>query len=119
MNDTVGSPLREAVRAGHQHLVETLLAHGAKVQPETLKGQSMPLHIACERGDEQCVALLVQAHADPSLVDAHGATAIALLRRRGLLESRIASLLALQEAAADGSTDALRSHQAEAPRVTE
>jgi len=107
VNDTVGSPLREAVRGGHQHLVETLLAHGAKLQPETLKGQTMPLHVACERGDEQCVALLVHSRADPSLVDAHGATAIALLRRRGLPESRIASLLAPHEAAANSSTGAL------------
>jgi len=119
VNDTAGSPLREAVRGGHHRLVETLITHGAKLQPETLKGQSMPLHVACERGDEQCVALLVHARADPLLADAHGLTATDLLRRRGLPESHIASLLAQQGAAADGDAAALCCLAAEAQRATE
>lgn len=119
VNDTVGSPLREAVRGGNRQLVETLLAHGAKLQPETLKGQSMPLHVACERGDEQCLALLVEARADPSLADAHGMTAVDLLRRRGLLESHIASLLAPPDSATNGRTGALCRDEAEAQRATE
>lgn len=94
VNDTSGSPLYSAVKAGKRSVVEALLTHGASVQPNAgVEATAMPLHAACEKGDEYLVSLLVRARADPSLGNASGLTAFDLLRRRGLADGAIVSLL--------------------------
>lgn len=108
VNDTVGSPLRDAVRSGKRTVVEALLTHGASVEVKPGFVGSMPLHAACEKGDEYLVSLLVRSRADPSLGDTAGLTAFDLLRRRGLPDGQIVQLLSSPSAAggADGSTGA-------------
>lgn len=94
VNDTEGLPLRDAVRAGKRGAAEALLAHGAVVQPAAREGGvDTPLHAACEKGDEHLVALLVRSRADPACGSTTGQTAFDLLRRRGLADGQIASLL--------------------------
>lgn len=108
VNDTAGSPLRDAVRSGKRGVVEALLTHGASVDLKPGIAGSVPLHAACEKGDEYLVSLLVRARADPSLSDAAGLTAFDLLRRRGLPDGQIVQLLSPPAGAggADGSTGA-------------
>jgi ankyrin repeat protein len=107
VNDTAGSILRDAVRSGKRGLVEALLTHGASVELKHGSTGSMPLHAACEKGDEHFVALLVRARADPSLSDAAGLTAFDLLRRRGFPDGQIVQLLNPPVVAGDaGSTGA-------------
>lgn len=115
VNDTSGSPLRDAVKAGKRAVVEALLTHGAAVHPKALDCENegaaaadkkMPLHAACEKGDEYVVKLLVRSRADPSLSDAAGLTAFDLLRRRGLGDRQIVALLSSPTSGndADGGT---------------
>jgi len=108
VNDTAGSPLRDAVRSGKRAVVEALLTHGASVELKPGSVGSMPLHAACEKGDEYLVGLLVRARADPSLSDAAGLTAFDLLRRRKLTDGQIVQLLSPPAGVggADGSTGA-------------
>lgn len=108
VNDTAGSPLRDAVRSGKRGVVEALLTHGASVDLKPGVVGSMPLHAACEKGDEYLVGLLVRARADPSLSDLAGLTAFDLLRRRGMTDGQIVQLLSPPAAVggADGSTGA-------------
>lgn len=108
VNDTAGLPLRDAVKAGRRAVVEALLTNGAAVQPPDTAGVSTPLHVACERGDEYLVSLLVRSRAEPSLGDAAGKTAFDLLRRRNLPDSHIVSLLSNPRSGSpgDGSTGA-------------
>jgi len=93
VNDTAGSPLRDAVKAGQRSVVEALLTNGASVNSTAVVGGATALHAACEKGDEQVVSLLVRSRADPSIGDASGLTAFDLLRRRGLPDGKIAGLL--------------------------
>lgn len=105
VNDTAGSPLRDAVRSGKRAIVEALLTHGAAVHPKPGSAGLMPLHAACEKGDEYLVSLLVKNRADPSLSDTTGLTAFDILSRRGLAGSQVAELLSLPAfAATEGST---------------
>jgi len=108
VNDTAGSPLRDAVKSGKRAVVEALLTHGASVELKPGSVGSMPLHAACEKGDEYLVGLLVRARADPSLSDAAGLTAFDLLRRRKLTDGQIVQLLSPPAGVggADGSTGA-------------
>lgn len=107
VNDTAGSPLRDAVRSGKRPVVEALLTHGASVDLKPGSVGSMPLHAACEKGDEYLVSLLIRARADPSLGDMAGNTAYDLLRRRGLPDEHIAQLLSpVAAGGADGCTGA-------------
>jgi len=112
VNDTVGLPLRDVVRAGKRAAVEALLTHGAHVQlPATAAdgaeaaAADTPLHAACAKGDEYLVSLLVRSKADPSRTDATGLTAFDLLRRRGMPDKHIVALLRSPgPSAQDGST---------------
>jgi len=105
VNDTAGSPLRDAVKAGKRAVVEALVTHGATVQPKASDACPAPLHAACEKGNEYLISLLVRARADPSFADAAGQTAFDLLRRRGLPDGHIMTLLTPPAAAAqDGGT---------------
>lgn len=107
VNDTAGSPLRDAVRSGKRAVVEALLTHGANVELKPGSSGSLPLHAACEKGDEYVVSLLVRARADPSSRDAAGLTAFDLLRRRGLPDGQIVQLLSPAGAGGvEGSTGA-------------
>jgi ankyrin repeat protein len=108
VNDTIGSPLRDAVRSGKRGMVEALLTHGASVEMKPGVVGNPPLHAACEKGDEYLVSLLVRARADPSLSNAAGQTAFDLLRRRGLPDGQIVNLLRppIGVGGADGSTGA-------------
>lgn len=115
VNDTAGSPLRDAVRSGKRAVVEALLTHGANVELKPGSIGSLPLHAACEKaskaacekGDENLVSLLVRARADPSIRDAAGLTAFDLLRRRGLPDGQIVQLLSPPGGGgAEGSTGA-------------
>eukprot|EP00441_Pelagodinium_beii_P033455 CAMPEP_0197626912 /NCGR_PEP_ID=MMETSP1338-20131121/5681_1 /TAXON_ID=43686 ORGANISM="Pelagodinium beii, Strain RCC1491" /NCGR_SAMPLE_ID=MMETSP1338 /ASSEMBLY_ACC=CAM_ASM_000754 /LENGTH=456 /DNA_ID=CAMNT_0043197507 /DNA_START=52 /DNA_END=1422 /DNA_ORIENTATION=+ len=103
VNDTSGSPLRDAVKSGQKSIVEALLTNGASVNATAVAGGATALHAACEKGDEHLVSLLVHSRADPSLGDASGLTAFDLLRRRGLPDGKIVSLLKPPEA--DGGQD--------------
>lgn len=106
VNDTAGSPLRDAVKAGKRTVAEALLTHGASVNSTAVAGGATALHAACEKGDEHLVSLLVRSRANPSLGDASGLTAFDLLRRRGMLDDRIVALLSPPAAAGldDGGT---------------
>lgn len=109
VNDTIGSPLRDAVRTGRRGVVEALLTHGAMVHPPPDGSATMPfcspLHTACEKGDEYLVTLLVRSRSDPSVRNASGMTAFDLLRRRGLADGRIMAMLSPPAAASvDGCT---------------
>jgi len=107
VNDTTGSLLRDAVKSGKRGIVEALLTHGASVELKPGTVGSMPLHAACERGDEYLVTLLVRARADPSAADLAGNTAFDLLRRRCLPDGHIVALLTPPAGqASDGSTGA-------------
>lgn len=102
VNDTAGTPLRDAVKASKRVVVEALLTHGAAVNKKAPVGGATALHAACEKtSDESLVALLVRARADPSLGDASGTTAFDLLRRRGLPDGQIVSLLSAPAVAED------------------
>jgi len=103
VNDTASSPLRDAIKAGKRGAFEALLTHGAAVNVAGDLGVT-PLHAACEKGDEYLVSLLVRAHADPSTEDSSGRTAFDLLRRRGLSDGHIASLLQPAAGGEEGST---------------
>lgn len=107
VNDTAGCPLRDAVRHGKRGVVEALLTHGASVELKPGSIGSMPLHAACEKGDEYFVSLLVRSRADPSVRDMAGLTAFDLLRRRGLPDGQIVQLLSPPGCGGgDGSTGA-------------
>jgi ankyrin repeat protein len=108
VNDTAGSPLRDAVKSGKRAIAEALLTHGASIELKPGSAGSMPLHAACEKGDEYLVGLLVRSRADPSSSDAAGLTAFDLLRRRGLPDGQIVQLLTPPSPAGggDGSTGA-------------
>lgn len=108
VNNTAGSPLRDAVRSGKRGVVEALLTHGASVELKPGAVGSMPLHAACEKGDEYLVSLLVRARADPSLSDMAGLTAFDLLRRKGLPDGQIVQLLSppTPSGGADGGSGA-------------
>ncbi|CAK0884048.1 unnamed protein product, partial [Prorocentrum cordatum] len=94
VNDTAGCPLRDAVRAGKTVVVEALLARGAALHPAAHDAdRSSALHVACERGNEPLIALLVGRRADQSLRDAAGRTPLDLLLKRGMPEAQAASLL--------------------------
>lgn len=96
VNDTAGSTLFDAVQCGKRTVVEALLTHGVHVNAssDASKASSTgPLHAACERGDEHLISLLVRARADPSIADDRGITALDMLRRRGLQDGHIMSLL--------------------------
>jgi len=115
VNDTAGSPLRDAVRAGKRSVAEALLTHGASVELRPGVVGQLPLHAACEKGDEYLVSLLVRSRADPSLSDAAGQTAFDLLRRRGLPDVQIVALLSPPSGGggSDGSTGATTESQAD------
>lgn len=105
VNDTAGSALRDAVRAGRRSVVEALLTQGASVHPKPGPGGAMPLHVACEKGDEHLVSLLVRNRADPEIKDVSGRKAFDLLRKRGLPDAHILNLLSPpSERAGDGGT---------------
>lgn len=93
VNDTAGSPLRDAVKASKRSVAEALLTHGASVNSTSVTDGATALHAACEKGDEHLVALLVRSRANPSLGDAKGLTAFDLLRRRGMPDGSIVALL--------------------------
>mmetsp|Transcript_66770 Transcript_66770/g.145657 ORF Transcript_66770/g.145657 Transcript_66770/m.145657 type:complete len:432 (-) Transcript_66770:111-1406(-) len=106
VNDTAGSPLRDAVKAGKRGVAESLLTQGAAAQPRC--GGSLPLHAACERGDEELISMLLRASADSSSRDANGLTAVDLLRQRRMDDGRIVALLSVGQrdpmGGLDGST---------------
>ncbi|CAE7301825.1 Ank3 [Symbiodinium natans] len=107
VNATAGSPLRDAVKASKKSVVEALLTHGVGVNGAANAGATA-LHAACERGDEYLVQLLVRSRADPSLNDLSGLTAFDLLRRRGLSDGKIVTLLSPPAASGDdGGTGSL------------
>lgn len=93
VNDTAGSPLRDAVKASKRSVAEALITHGASVHSTSVTDGATALHAACEKGDEHLVALLVRSRANPSLGDAKGLTAFDLLRRRGMTDGNIVALL--------------------------
>lgn len=94
VNDTSGSPLRNAVKTESRGTVEALLTHGAIVNPKGGDGVTeTPLHAACQLGDEYIVGLLMQHRADPSLKDKAGLTAFDLLRKRKFSDAQIVALL--------------------------
>jgi len=105
VNDSAGSPLRDAVRLKKRTLVETLLTQGASVHPRGFFGNMMPLHVACDIFDEYLISLLIKHRADPSLRDASGRTCFDILHKRGLPDSLITQLLQpVHGEASDGST---------------
>lgn len=108
VNDTKGMPLRDAVKGKRRSIAEALITHGAAVTPpKGAEASSSPLHVACDNGDEYLVSLLIRARSDPSLGDAAGLTAFDLLRRRGLPDGHIVSLLSPpNNTGNDGSTGA-------------
>lgn len=53
------TPLMEATRLGHHAIARVLLQRGADTQSTDVEGKSS-LHIACERGDEAFVVLLLE-----------------------------------------------------------
>eukprot|EP00933_Yihiella_yeosuensis_P057488 TRINITY_DN5732_c0_g3_i1.p1 TRINITY_DN5732_c0_g3~~TRINITY_DN5732_c0_g3_i1.p1 ORF type:complete len:494 (+),score=114.43 TRINITY_DN5732_c0_g3_i1:73-1554(+) len=93
VNDTTAPLLRDAVKAGKRTVAEALLTHGASVNTKAPVGGATALHAACEKGDEHLISLLIRFNASPSLGDAANMTAFDILRRRGLPDGRIASLL--------------------------
>lgn len=104
VNDTAGLVLQDAIKAGKRAIVEALLTHGAFVQPMKDDAPTTPLHMACEKGDEYLVSLLVRARADPSKVNSAGQTSFDVLRKRGLPDGHIKSLLAAPDVMSDGGT---------------
>mmetsp|Transcript_40678 Transcript_40678/g.75632 ORF Transcript_40678/g.75632 Transcript_40678/m.75632 type:complete len:407 (+) Transcript_40678:147-1367(+) len=103
VNDTSGSPLRDAVKAGKRGIAEALLTHGAAVDCKSGLTGGTPLHAACENKDEYLVSLLVRARADPSVSDTAGLTAFDLLRRRGLPDGQIVPLLSPPQESTGGT----------------
>lgn len=114
VNDTAGSPLRDAVKSGKRALVETLLTHGASVEirpaldadKQNVMMTQSPLQAACEKGDEYLVTLLVRAGAATSACDAAGNSPTELLKRRGFADSKIVQLLTPPSAAGVAETGA-------------
>merc|ERR1712070_64697 len=92
--------------SGKRVIAEALLTHGASIELKPGSAGSLPLHAACEKGDEYLVGLLVRARADPSLSDMAGLTAFDLLRRRGLPDGQIVQMLTPPAGGDDGSTGA-------------
>jgi len=94
VNDTSGSPLRNAVKTESRGSVEALLTHGATVNPKGADGVAdTPLHAACQLGDEYLIGLLMQHRADPSIKDKTGLTALDLLKKRHFSDAQIVALL--------------------------
>jgi ankyrin repeat protein len=94
VNDTSGSPLRNAVKTESRGTVEALLTHGASVNTKCENGVGeTPLHAACQLGDEYIVSLLIKHRADPSIKDKAGLTAFDLLRKRKFDDTQIVALL--------------------------
>ena len=61
------TPLEQAVRAADADEAEQLLRFGALPDEPFFDGQTTPLFLACERGDEPMVRVLIGAKCDPSI----------------------------------------------------
>ncbi len=57
-----------AAQEGHSEAVEALLEGGAAINLANIKG-STALHLAANNGHEDCVRVILEARADPGLVD--------------------------------------------------
>ena len=74
-SSTSESPLHAAVRAGDEPAVRGLLQRKAKINATNESGLT-PLALACSKGNATLVAILLDAGADASIVDAVNATAL-------------------------------------------
>ncbi len=67
---------------GHQEIAKILLDNGAEVDTRADDGRT-PLMLAAGKGDNDFVAFLLKAGADPTLTDKTGATASSLAEAKG------------------------------------
>lgn len=79
--------LSAAAGRGHTSIVATLVGI-AQIRRQVVFARRLPcnpLHVAAERGQEACLALLLQAGASPAAVDVQLATPLHLAAKRGHL----------------------------------
>jgi ankyrin repeat protein len=76
------TPLHSAIESGSVALLDLLLEHGAKPDPEEFPGAT-PLHSTAARGNKVMVERLVKAGADPRRKTKEGKTAADLARQYG------------------------------------
>ena len=62
------TPLHEAARFGHHHVVQKLLSHGFNVTPKADETGWTPGHLAAAAGRTECVDLLIEAGMDVNYV---------------------------------------------------
>jgi uncharacterized protein len=79
------TPLHSAVASGNVELVELLLAHGARPDPEEFLGAT-PLHSAAAAGNREIVRRLLAAGADRNRQVKEGKTPAGLARENGHAE---------------------------------
>jgi ankyrin repeat protein len=78
----VNRGLLVAALTGHQEIAKILLDNGAEVDTRADDGRT-PLMLAAGKGDNDLVAFLLKAGADPTLIDQSGVAAGSLARAKG------------------------------------
>ncbi|KAL8626996.1 hypothetical protein Q9189_007311 [Teloschistes chrysophthalmus] len=107
-----GSPILAAVVGGEGKLVDLLLQHGADAHSKfanEIKGGSA-VHLAVERGQPECLLLLLRAGADPGIRNSDGEQALHLAAKQGNV--KLTRLLLQRGADFDSPTHDERHHTA-------
>ena len=86
VNKTGWTPLHYAASAAKKSIIEILLNHSAYIDAESPNG-STPLMMAAMYGNAECVRLLLDGGADPTLINQAGLTASDFAKRVSRLDS--------------------------------
>ena len=82
---TDGTPLHQAVRAGHEEIVSVLLEEGCPIDVKDSNGRSV-LHWATECGQVDLIELFVKGGLDVNVVDNAGRTPLHFAASEGHVE---------------------------------
>ena len=86
VNKTGWTPLHYAASSAKKSIIEILLNHSAYIDAESPNG-STPLMMAAMYGNAECVRLLLEGGADPTLINQAGLTASDFAKRVSRLDS--------------------------------
>jgi ankyrin repeat protein len=86
LNAQGATALHDAALAGQRAAAEALLKHGANIDARDSESGATPLHQAASWGRRGVVELLLARHADPSIKDKNGHTALDLAVANGQAE---------------------------------
>ena len=86
VNKTGWTPLHYAASSAKKSIIEILLNHSAYIDAESPNG-STPLMMAAMYGNAECVRLLLEGGADPTLINQSGLSASDFAKRVSRLDS--------------------------------